>query len=896
MKKFWKYTKKILIWTFSSVVFLVVLISVLLSIYRDDIIDYAVHEINKNLKSPVEVEEIDLTFWSTFPNLSIDFNGVFIRDALPQATKVDTLLAADQVRLMFNPIDVWNEKYNVKQFQLTNANVYLKVNDKSEINYDILKPSEEKGDNAHFNVKLERIELKNVQFGYSNSLSSQAYRSRIYRAHITGNLSDKAFVMHTESELLLQEIRNGKIPFVVKQPATTSCDVSVNTVNNEISIQNGQLSLAGLPFEFNVNMDSTNIHTEVKAKQLKLDEVANKLTAKAVEDVKAFQGKGSVHFSLVVDNGITAEAYPKMNCVFGIIGGSLKDPESGITLNGISLDGKYSTLNGQGKEILELKNARFNSPSGPFNGFCTITEFNAPKYVGAASGTIQLPMLHALFKLPHIQHIEGNVAVQAKFKLHTEMAPVTNTAFVVVDEGSGSMNFHQVHFQLVEDSRKFSSINGTCFIDKTSASFSNLGVQLGQSDLQLSGVFNDVDAFLQDRGPLQFELATDSKFIDLNDFNNTATVTTVGVPQEGFVLPLNMKGSAVIDVRKLSMNQHDFTQLHGDLNLYERSIVFKKIAGKSAGVAIQGGLTVLESKPEYFNVQSSLTANEIHFKPLFKEWNNFDQSVITSENISGKAEAVLDFKAPFDLKNGILKDQLIAQIQLKVSNGALKNVQTFKDLTADLKTPQTRLILKPDEVDALSGKLNDIRFQTLENTIYIKNSQLIIPKMEIKSSALDITTEGTHSFDNRIDYRFAFRLRDLKQKRDESEFGEIIDDGTGVKVFVRMHGTLDNPIIEWDKTGRKQIAQENRQAAMNDAKSILKQEFGLFKKDTTVKFYQPKTAPPREELIIKFGEEEQRDSQKEQEEKKQKQRKINDAIDRMKKQQQENTKEEFKIE
>lgn len=878
----------------STLLSLVLIISILLAVYRDEIIQYAVKEINKKLKAPVEVEEIDLTFWSTFPNLSIDFNHVFIRDALPNSSRADTLLAADQVRLLFNPIDVWNEDYTVQQFQLKNANVYLKVNEKSQVNYDILKPSKEVGGNEHFEVKLKSIELDHVQFGYTNSLSSQAYRSRIYQAHITGNLSDKAFTMHTESNLQLQEIRNGKVPFVVNQPAQTSCDVNVNTTNNTITINNGNLSLAGLPFQFSVAIDSTNVHTEVRSKALQLDDVANKLTAKAVEDVKKFKGNGKVHFSLVVDNSLAADAFPKIDCSFGIAGGTLTEPQYGITLNGITLEGTYNTLKGRGNEILSLKNARFNSPSGPFNGHCTITQFDAPNYVGAANGTIQLAMLHALFRLPGIQEIAGNLAIQTKFNLQTELLP-NNQSVVVVKEGSGSLELQQVNMQLNNDSRKFKQINGLCLVNQTEASFSNLRVQLGSSDLALSGVCSNLDQFLQDRAALQFEVTADSKNIHLDDFNNTVPTTGESAPQEGFVLPVNMKGSAVIDVAKLRMNQHDFTQLHGDLSLYERTIVLKRLAGKSAGVGVQGSLTVVEEKPEKFMVQSSLTANDIHFKPLFKEWNNFDQSVITSDNISGKAQAILDFKAPFDLQQGVIKEGIVAQIQLKVQNGALKNVQTFKDLTADLKTPQTRLILKPEEVDALSGKLNDIRFQTLENTIYIKNSQLIIPKMDILSSALDITTEGIHGFDNSIDYRFSFRLRELKMQRNESEFGEVIDDETGMKVFVRMHGTLDNPIIEWDKSGRKQQAQANRQAAMNDAKSILKQEFGLFKKDSTVKFYQPKTAPPREELIIQFGEEEQRNPVQEKEEKKQKQRKINDAIDRMKKQQEQNKQEEFTV-
>ena len=122
--------------------------------------------------------------------------------------------------------------------------------------------------------------------------------------------------------------------------------------------------------------------------------------------------------------------------------------------------------------------------------------------------------------------------------------------------------------------------------------------------------------------------------------------------------------------------------------------------------------------------------------------------------------------------------------------------------------------------------------------------------MSINSNALSLEVSGKHTFENVIDYRFGFRFRDLKKKQ-ESEFGEIIDDDSGLRVYLRMYGELDSPTIEWDKESRKEQAKENRAEEKKNAKSILKSEFGLFKNDTTVKQYI-KEVVPKEELIIEF--------------------------------------------
>ena len=152
---------------------------------------------------------------------------------------------------------------------------------------------------------------------------------------------------------------------------------------------------------------------------------------------------------------------------------------------------------------------------------------------------------------------------------------------------------------------------------------------------------------------------------------------------------------------------------------------------------------------------------------------------------------------------------------------------------------------------------------------------------------------GTHTFENAIDYNFIFNFRDLLNKEKNTEFGEIIDDGTGLRIFMRMHGTLDNPIIEWDQKSRKEASVEKREEAKKDAKSILKSEFGLFKNDTTVKIYVPKDVP-QEDLKIQFGQASKSEF-KEEDKKIKKDSKLNKKLQNWKEQQLKEEEEEFKI-
>jgi hypothetical protein len=281
-------------------------------------------------------------------------------------------------------------------------------------------------------------------------------------------------------------------------------------------------------------------------------------------------------------------------------------------------------------------------------------------------------------------------------------------------------------------------------------------------------------------------------------------------------------------------------------------LTFKELTLQNANATVNGELIIEETSPEYLVLQSVLESNNIYFKPLFQEWNNFDQEVITENNIAGKAHINLQFKAPFDLRSGIIKNAIVAKAHISITDGALKSVSTFKSITESLKTSPVRFLLKKRNINDFEKKLLDLRFQTLENTIVIQNGKLEIPLMEIKSNALDIETFGWHTFDNQIDYHFAFRFRDLMTVERETEFGIVEDDGTGLMIFMRMHGNTDKPIIEWDQKAKKEQAKENREAAKLEALSILKTEFGFRKNDTTIGVYQP-IKKPTEELRIDFN-------------------------------------------
>ena len=73
-----------------------------------------------------------------------------------------------------------------------------------------------------------------------------------------------------------------------------------------------------------------------------------------------------------------------------------------------------------------------------------------------------------------------------------------------------------------------------------------------------------------------------------------------------------------------------------------------------------------------------------------------------------------------------------------------------------------------------------------------------------------------------------------KAKIENTEFGVIEDDGLGMWLFLTMTGTVDSPIIKYDKKGYLQKIGADFREEKQTLKQILNEEFGWFKKDTTI--------------------------------------------------------------
>ena len=142
------------------------------------------------------------------------------------------------------------------------------------------------------------------------------------------------------------------------------------------------------------------------------------------------------------------------------------------------------------------------------------------------------------------------------------------------------------------------------------------------------------------------------------------------------------------------------------------------------------------SDPKHIYLEPNLVMTNVDLEKLLFKFENFGQDFLVSENLKGKLTSTTKGKIRVypDMVPDL--DQSTIKMEVKVLNGRLKNF---------------------DPMMALSGYMGDknlknIRFDTLQNSLEIKNGKINIPAMTIESTLGHMEFSGTHDDNHNIDY------------------------------------------------------------------------------------------------------------------------------------------------
>jgi hypothetical protein len=786
--------------------------------YGDKICEIIINQLNKNIEAKISVSSSSLSLLRHFPNATITFKNVKIQSnkqiiGVSDSCKSTNLSEVQELSLKFNLIKLLQKSYIIKGLIIKNGYINLYINKHGQNNYTFWKNNNEY--TANIQVNINSIKLEDIKFRYMDDEENFNCAAKIRKLNISGPISLNSFDISTVcyfDELDFPIFEHPKIlSNIYFKINCTLIKKIIQFRKSELEIYNSKLYFTGSiscnkPYNYSIVINSHQIYTSdiltfIPHNEINKLKISNEKISLQMSSFGSLKNQILKHFdiSAIFHNlNFTYQKlkFTKINGNVNLKGNVKKYDIQIKTLNSKLFNSEFS-VNGNVKMdnelLLDIKsNLKLN-----FSDLNKIEFFNKIEFL-KGTGEIQVYSKGTVTK---------NKNLNIKILAHSSTGIIQNLS-IKFPTANLEINDINSNFELLDNKLFIKSCTGNIF----------------ENALHFSGEVNHVmNLFLDSiwnaniEGKLKCNKLNISKFLAIHESessNNNILNANINLQLDTLIFD------------KISANQ-----VIGDLCQHNNSLSLSNLSGNAFDGKITNGNYSSESDSGNLIISTAFKTLNVDISKLFDAFDNFGQNELTGKNIHGRLNASVMGDFYINKQKNIDKNKTSAKIDLKIVNGSLTNFKPISKLSK---------FIEIDEV-------NQIKFKEIKNTVIISKNMIIIPTTEISSSALDLTLSGIHSFENDYEYHFKVLLSDIlfkkarNNKKENLEFGQIEKDTVGKpNLYIMLKGKGNNYKFTYDNKQAIKSFGGKLQSEKKQLKEIFKEEFGLFKKDTSAAFDKTK--------------------------------------------------------
>ena len=792
--------------------------------YGDEIKAFVVENINKNLRTEVEVAEVEFSVWESFPLASVVFSDVVIHAV---DAKNDTLLAAKKIAVQLNLSDLLQKEYKITGLEISDGKCAMLIDNSGRANY-IFWNRNESNSSSGIKMQLEQVAINHMDFTYADYSKKIEVKFTINEADLSGSFYESVFDLEVNSALKCKKFKIGELSLFENRNLFVYSEGSVDQNKQEIAFKNANLGIDDMNLKVNGSYSygekTSKTNLELTSENADLAKAIALLPKSVRDQLSRYKIKGEARFSGQIAGDISAISTPSYTFNFAIEKGIFKDTQSDLQFSNSFLKGSIENGAENSLETTKLLLEQFETTlkEGKINGNISIFNFKNPQY--EYHGMVGFGLKDAVDLFGWEMVLNPNGRFQAKLDVRGKLAEVGKYDLDDWKNSSikGNLKIVDIGFKYKTRPQLLSEINGDLNFNNNSIEVNNLTGKVDDSQLNFSGKFNNLIGFLLEKEqPLFVDAALSSPRVNLASFLKSNEKVTND--SSGYELEISPYVTIYLTTKleSLVFNKFELRDLTTDVIIKKQRIDVRNAEFSSQEGRVSGDLFIRELNDNRLQLNCEADLKEVDVRKLFRSFNNFGQESLKAENISGIANASIRYRSKMSKKLEIDPKSIEAEIDLNINNGVLENYEPLEVLSRFIALEE----------------LKYVKFKQLTNQVLIRNETVYFPKFDVNSTALDVNISGTHTFENVIDYHFILHLNQLLNRRvkkpKQHEFGYVEDDGLGKsKLFLKMTGTVDNPNISYDGEQLKANIKERFSEEKQSVKRILNEEFGLFKKDS----------------------------------------------------------------
>jgi hypothetical protein len=803
--------------------------------FRDRLINYVVSQLNEQVDAQIIIKNADITFWKTFPDVAIQFNQVIVKSSKNflseniNTSYNDTLLISDKVFFEFNLFKLLTKKYILKQIHINNGKINLITGVSGISNYDIIKASEETSRSKASEINLRKVLITNSVITYKHLSSDVSLLTHAKKILINGTIEKKHINLLVKSDLFIDYVLVRGKSYLSKRRVKTNLPIDIKG-NSIYKFLSSEVYISNIPIEFSGEFTSKPlkyINFSFLAKKVELSKVFAVLPPELKQKTRSYEADGKLDVSLIIKGKTENSNFPNIKIAFNLSNATITEQTSKIKLSGLEMDCIYSngSLNNSKTSYLQINKLLSKIGTGEFSINGKIESLLNPKIQLSCFTLLKINDLKQFFKLDSIEILEGTA--EGSFTISGTLDKLSD--FKLADAKNlnyvGQVNIHEGSFKMAGSNFPISGINGLIKFSND-LYFNKLSFSLHDNKILLTGKMEQGIPYLFGISKNSFvEAELTSPNIDLSNYFVAGKTSEINGYSREFLFPDNISFDLKFAINEFKLNKFNAKYARGNLYYKPGMFIIKALTLETCEGKVSGNGAIIQDMQNNFLVKAQSEIIKLNIRQLFTTFNNFGQTVLKDNHLKGKVSGTINFTSVWNQNLRLLTDKLIVESDVTINNGELINFEPLLGLSRFIAVEE----------------LKNIKFSTLHNNILIKDKQIIIPQMDVQSSAFNITGSGIHKFNNKYNYKIKVLLSEFlygkakKAKKENAEYGYIEDDGLGkTSLYLSIDGEGKNYKITYDSRKTIDVVKEGFTRQKSELKEIFKEEFGWFKNDSTL--------------------------------------------------------------
>jgi len=810
-----KILKKTLKWTGISLLVIIILLIIIPIIFKDEIKEMVIKEVNKSLKAELSVGDFDLTFISTFPNMTIE-----LMDSKLQGLNEFKDVTLADIKLIQAHVGFWDvvtgDQIKINEVHIIDPTFDVRVMQNGLANYDIVKTEEEMTpeeveEPSSFALSLDEYSITNAKINYADEASNM--HAAIVNLNHTGYGDLTADVIDFKTETTMDQLSFDMdgISYLTE----TKTDAVVNLLmeftekTSKFTLKENEIKLNALTFSidgfYEMLENKDKIDLKLNASKASFKDFLSLIPTFYHSGYEKMVTSGSLALDAEVKGDLDEKNMPGWDANLAIAGASIKYP---------GLPGKISNI--------QVK-AGSKFPGGDNLDKMTV---DVPKFhANLSKNTIDADLM--------LRTIMSDPFIKSKIVANINLATLKD--FVPMEEGEaysgildadvnikGKMSsLEKEDFEaftaegnliLSKMNYKSKSLPDDVNIERMKFTFSpknlsldELNATMGKSDFAVNGkIDNYFGYFLRDE-ILKGDFNFNSNNLDLDQLMPASETPTAETKtektadagsEEPLLIPGNVDFKLNTNIKNVKYNDLDIKNVTGGVGLKEEVATLDNLTMNTMGgtVGLKGNYnTENHSKPK---MDIGFSLKEVDINQLASNFLTIEKLAPITKHAFGDISA--DFNMNTDLTASF--EPILSSIDCL---GALSSnqilVKGFKNL---------------EKIEAVT-KLKNLSNQTINNfktKFKIKDGKISLTPFDVKLGKIGTEVSGYTTLDSQMDY-------DLKMNvpKDQIPAGIIAEVEKALKqinalvpqlklaelpafipVKVKMIGDVKNPKITTD--------------------------------------------------------------------------------------------------